>query len=322
MVVEEGLDTGGIFARAEVRHRPRRHPRGAAGAAGGGGHRAPRRRAATRARARPSRRTGEPTYAAKIDPAERELDWSAPGRRRPPARARRRRVDDPPRAPAQGPRARTCPRAATARSCAAGDGPVELVEVQPEGKARESTPRRGPHGARWAARRAACRRDGVTGSALGPRAGARRARPHRPGRCLRQPRCCRSCWLAAAWPNADRHFATELVYGTTRMRRACDLLVDRFLTRTVDPTVRNALRLGAYQLHFLGMPPHAAVGETVEVAPRRGARPRERGAAPRGRRTTVVWPDEATRLSYPDWVVDRLTRGPRRGRRPRPRSRR
>ena len=66
----------------------------------------------------------------------------------------------------------------------------------------------------------------------------------------------------------DRHFATELVYGTTRMRRACDFLVDRFVTRELDLRVRNALRLGAYQLHFLGMPPHAAVGETVEVAPK------------------------------------------------------
>src|SRR3546814_5955858 len=57
----------------------------------------------------------------------------------------------------------------------------------------------------------------------------------------------------------DRHFVTELVYGTTRMRRACDFLVDRFLTRDLDSRVRNALRLGAYQLHMLGMAPHAAV---------------------------------------------------------------
>src|SRR5690606_629747 len=66
----------------------------------------------------------------------------------------------------------------------------------------------------------------------------------------------------------DRHFVTELVYGTTRMRRACDHLVDRFLTRDVEPRVRSALRLGAYQLHHLALPPHAAVGETVGVAPR------------------------------------------------------
>ncbi|HEY2429655.1 MAG TPA: transcription antitermination factor NusB, partial [Acidimicrobiales bacterium] len=67
----------------------------------------------------------------------------------------------------------------------------------------------------------------------------------------------------------DRHFATELVYGATRMRRACDWLVDRFVMRAPDPATRAALRLGAYQLEFLGTPPHAAVGATVEVAPAR-----------------------------------------------------
>lgn len=103
----------------------------------------------------------------------------------------------------------------------------------------------------------------------------------------------------------DRHFATELVYGTTRMRRACDLLVDRFLTRALDLRVRNALRLGAYQLHFLHMAPHAAVGETVEVAPK-AARGLVNAVLRRVASAPVVWPDDATRLSYPDWIVDRL----------------
>lgn len=104
----------------------------------------------------------------------------------------------------------------------------------------------------------------------------------------------------------DRHFATELVYGTTRMRRACDLLVDRFVTRELDGRVRNALRLGAYQLHFLQMPPHAAVGETVEVAPK-AARGLVNAVLRRVAEHPVVWPDDATRLSYPDWIVERLT---------------
>ncbi|MGH9273124.1 MAG: transcription antitermination factor NusB, partial [Acidimicrobiales bacterium] len=104
----------------------------------------------------------------------------------------------------------------------------------------------------------------------------------------------------------DRHFATELVYGTTRMRRSCDFLVDRFLTRELEPRVRNALRLGAYQLHFLGMAPHAAVGETVETAPK-AARGLVNAVLRRVASQPVVWPDEATRLSYPDWVVETLT---------------
>jgi 16S rRNA (cytosine967-C5)-methyltransferase len=103
----------------------------------------------------------------------------------------------------------------------------------------------------------------------------------------------------------DRHFVTELVYGTTRMRRACDFLVDRFLTRDLEPRVRNALRLGAYQLHFMGMAPHAAVGETVEAVPK-AARGLVNAVLRRVSSNPVTWPDDATRLSYPDWVVEAL----------------
>lgn len=103
----------------------------------------------------------------------------------------------------------------------------------------------------------------------------------------------------------DRHFVTELVYGTTRMRRACDFLVDRYLTRDVEPRVRSALRLGAYQLHHMALAPHAAVGETVEVAPK-AARGLVNAVLRRVATGEVVWPDEATRLSYPDWVVEVL----------------
>lgn len=103
----------------------------------------------------------------------------------------------------------------------------------------------------------------------------------------------------------DRRFVTQLVYGTTRMRRACDFLIDRFLLRSIDDDVRTLLRLGAYQLHFLSTPDHAAVDATVSIAPRKvrgfvNAVLRKVAAA------DVVWPDDATRLSYPDWLVQRL----------------
>jgi 16S rRNA (cytosine967-C5)-methyltransferase len=109
---------------------------------------------------------------------------------------------------------------------------------------------------------------------------------------------------------ADRRFVTDLVYGTTRMRRACDHLVDAYVDRPLDGRVRNALRLGAYQLVFARVPPHAAVGETVGVAPRpaRGlvnAVLRRVAAAS----TARDWPDDATRLSVPDWVLDELSAG-------------
>ena len=103
----------------------------------------------------------------------------------------------------------------------------------------------------------------------------------------------------------DRGFVTELVYGTTRMRRACDFLVDRFVMRELDPETRNALRLGAYQLHFLHTPAHAAVSATVDVAPRR-SRGLVNAVLRKVASNPVSWPDDATRLSYPDWIVDRL----------------
>lgn len=110
---------------------------------------------------------------------------------------------------------------------------------------------------------------------------------------------------ASSLTGRDRALVTELVYGVTRMRRACDFLVDRFVLRTLDRATRNVLRLGAYQLHFMRTPAHAAVSATVQVAPRRSrglvnAVLRRVAAAP------VAWPDDATRLSYPDWIVARL----------------
>lgn len=104
----------------------------------------------------------------------------------------------------------------------------------------------------------------------------------------------------------DRRFVTELVYGTTRMRRGCDYLVDRFLLRPVDDDVRCVLRLGAYQLHYAGVPAHAAVGETVELAPRK-VRGLINAVLRRVVDTPVQWPDDATRLSYPDWILERLS---------------
>jgi 16S rRNA (cytosine967-C5)-methyltransferase len=107
-------------------------------------------------------------------------------------------------------------------------------------------------------------------------------------------------------PTRDRAFVTELVYGTTRMRRALDHALQPFLRGPLDPDVRAALRLGAYQLLFLETPAHAAVGETVEAAPVRA-----RGLVNAVLRRVAEagpprWPDPPTRLSYPDWIVRRL----------------
>jgi 16S rRNA (cytosine967-C5)-methyltransferase len=105
--------------------------------------------------------------------------------------------------------------------------------------------------------------------------------------------------------SADRRFATDLVYGTTRMRRACDALVDRFVSSPPDPATRRLLRLGAYQLEFAGVPAHAAVSETVGLAPKR-VRGFVNAVLRKVASVDMVWPSELTRLSYPDWIGDLL----------------
>ena len=73
----------------------------------------------------------------------------------------------------------------------------------------------------------------------------------------------------------DAAFASELSYGTLRrlvpLDHALAPLLDRPLETAPKPA-RAALRLGAYQLRFTRVPPHAAVSETVSLVD-----PRQRG---------------------------------------------
>lgn len=106
----------------------------------------------------------------------------------------------------------------------------------------------------------------------------------------------------------DRGFVTELTYGSTRMKRALDFAADRFIDRDdVDSRVRAAVRVGAYQLLFMRVPAHAAVDATVGATPKRGRgfvnavlRKIAKGGEPE-------WPTVGHRLSYPNWIVERLT---------------
>lgn len=78
----------------------------------------------------------------------------------------------------------------------------------------------------------------------------------------------------------DAALATELSMGITRQQRLLDFFIDRHLTKSsksLDPEVRIALRLGAYQLYFLTrVPARAAVHESVELM----KLARKRSAAP------------------------------------------
>ncbi len=103
----------------------------------------------------------------------------------------------------------------------------------------------------------------------------------------------------------DAALVTELVYGTTRHRRALDHRIEPFLYDEVEPRVRNLLRLGAYQLHHTDVPDHAAVSATVSAAPKR-VRGLVNAVLRRVGSAEVTWPSDAVAWSYPDWIVERL----------------
>jgi 16S rRNA (cytosine967-C5)-methyltransferase len=72
----------------------------------------------------------------------------------------------------------------------------------------------------------------------------------------------------------DRAFAWDLAHGVVRNERLLDFVLSQVAHRGLpkDPTLLSALRLGAYQLLLVdGMPPRAAVFETVALVRRNQA---------------------------------------------------
>jgi 16S rRNA (cytosine967-C5)-methyltransferase len=124
---------------------------------------------------------------------------------------------------------------------------------------------------------------------------------------------------AAGLDKRDRALAQRLAFGTVQRARTLDHAIGTLGKRPVrklDPPVRAALRLGAYQLGFTDVATHAAVNETVELV--RGAR-LERAVAftnavmrrlsvglsalleSLGEETPTA---AALKHSYPDWVAE------------------
>ena len=146
MAVEEGLDTGGIYARTELKISPDEtldDLRGRLVEAGTDLLVDALRDGLGEAAAQ----SGAPSHAAKIEAEDLHLDWTQP------ALAVHRRVRlGGAWTTHEGRRLKVwrthVPPAGEGPVVAAGDGPVELVEVQPEGKARMSATA-WAHGARW-----------------------------------------------------------------------------------------------------------------------------------------------------------------------------
>ena len=73
----------------------------------------------------------------------------------------------------------------------------------------------------------------------------------------------------------DRALLTQLVMGVIERQVTLDYFISQLCSmdeRKIEPEVRTILRLGLYQLAFTDkIPDHAAVSETVALAPRRAA---------------------------------------------------
>jgi 16S rRNA (cytosine967-C5)-methyltransferase len=60
--------------------------------------------------------------------------------------------------------------------------------------------------------------------------------------------------------------ATELTHGTLRWRGTYDAIIDHLAPgRTIEPAVRDALRLGCHQILSMRIPDHAAVSTSVDL---------------------------------------------------------
>ena len=77
----------------------------------------------------------------------------------------------------------------------------------------------------------------------------------------------------------DRAFARTLVLGVTATRGTLDELIDSVLSspNDIEDDVRDALRIGVYELFFLEKSPHAAVDQCVSLV--NEIRPRATGVA-------------------------------------------
>jgi 16S rRNA (cytosine967-C5)-methyltransferase len=116
----------------------------------------------------------------------------------------------------------------------------------------------------------------------------------------------------------ERAFAQRLAYGSVQRVRTLDHAIEtlgRRPVRKLDPPVRAALRLGAYQLGYTDTAQHAAVHESVELV-RRARLERAvpftnavmRRLSDGIRPLLESLPDGPLKESYPDWIHEVFVR--------------
>jgi 16S rRNA (cytosine967-C5)-methyltransferase len=109
----------------------------------------------------------------------------------------------------------------------------------------------------------------------------------------------------------DIGLAESIVLGCLRYQLQLDFLISHYAGKSakLDDEVRIALRMGIYQLRYLDrIPSHAAVTDSVELvkaAKKRSATGFVNAVLRKVNRDAVVWPDPATELSLPAWMLTR-----------------
>jgi 16S rRNA (cytosine967-C5)-methyltransferase len=112
----------------------------------------------------------------------------------------------------------------------------------------------------------------------------------------------------------DRSLAQRLAYGTVQRTRTIDFGIEQLGKRPVrklDPPVRAALRLGAYQLAWTDQAVHAVVDDAVELvraAGRERAVPFTNAVMRRLQHgfngLVASLPEGPLKHSYPDWIAE------------------
>jgi 16S rRNA (cytosine967-C5)-methyltransferase len=117
---------------------------------------------------------------------------------------------------------------------------------------------------------------------------------------------------STALDTRDAGLAEAIVMGVLRYQGQLDFLIGLFAGRKqpkLDLEVRIALHMGIYQLRYLDrIPPHAAVMESVELiklGTKQSAAGFVNAVLRKVHRNPVKWPDRATELSLPPWMLAR-----------------
>lgn len=113
---------------------------------------------------------------------------------------------------------------------------------------------------------------------------------------------CRNLFLSSL----DRRFISEIVHGTTKMRRRLDFVLGLFLVEKLEnltPWIKNILRMGVYQIDFMDkVPESAAVDESVKLAKKYG----HRGTVALVNAVLRSYLRDKSKVKFPSWEEDKV----------------